>query len=64
VEAVSFDDVQMHHVKALKDSAKSKNVVHKHMIAVVKIPVCREHHIAIMGGNRANNKSKFFIETK
>jgi hypothetical protein len=30
----SYEDVQMHHVRALKDIAKSKNAVHKYMIAV------------------------------
>ena len=30
----SFEDVQMHHVRALKDIANSKNAIHKHMIAI------------------------------
>jgi len=30
----SPEDIQMHHIRALKDIAKLKNTVHKHMIAV------------------------------
>jgi len=62
----SYEDVQMHHVRALKDIAKSKNAVHKYMIAVERrqIPVCREHHLELHGGNWSNRPSKIPDETK
>lgn len=39
----SYEDVQMHHVRALKDISKSTNAIHKHMVAIERrqIPVCR-----------------------
>jgi len=51
---------------ALKDIAKSKNAVHKYMIAVERrqIPVCREHHLELHGGNWSNRPSKIPDETK
>lgn len=62
----SYKDVQMHHVRALKDIAKSKNAVHRHMIAIERkqIPVCREHHLELHKGNWANNPSKLPSEIK
>jgi group II intron reverse transcriptase/maturase len=56
----SFEDVQMHHVRALKDIAKSKNAVHQYMIAIERkqIPVCRQHHLELHKGNWANKPSK------
>ena len=62
----SNENVQMHHVRALKDIAKSKNVVHKHMIAIERrqIPVCREHHLKLHGGNWSNKPSKISSEIK
>jgi len=62
----SFEDVQMHHVKALKNIAKSTNAVHKHMIAIERrqIPVCRVHHLELHGGNWSNKPSKIPFETK
>jgi nicotine oxidoreductase len=62
----SFEDVQMHHVRALKDIAKSKNAVHRHMMAIQRrqIPVCREHHLALHKGNWSNTPTKIPNETK
>jgi thymidine kinase len=62
----SHENVQMHHVRALNDIAKSENTVHKHMIAIQRkqIPVCREHHLALHKGNWSNKPSKYVIETK
>lgn len=62
----SYEDVQMHHVRALKDIAKSKNAVHKYMIAIERkqIPVCRVHHLELHGGNWSNKPSKIPSETK
>jgi len=62
----SYEDVQMHHGRALKDIANSKNAVHKYMIAVERrqIPVCREHHLELHGGNWSNRPSKIPDETK
>ena len=62
----SYEDVQMHHVRALKDIAKSKNAVHRHMIAIERkqIPVCREHHLKLHKGNWANNPIKMSSEIK
>jgi group II intron reverse transcriptase/maturase len=56
----SFDDVQMHHVRPLKDIAKSENAVLRHMKAIQRkqIPVCREHHLALHKGNWANKPMK------
>uniref|UniRef100_UPI0023F2B125 reverse transcriptase n=1 Tax=Cyathus jiayuguanensis TaxID=380660 RepID=UPI0023F2B125 len=62
----SFENIQMHHVRALKDIAKSRNVVHKHMIAIQRrqIPVCREHHLILHKGNWSNKPMKVTNETK
>jgi hypothetical protein len=62
----SNEDIQMHHVRALKDIAKSKNAVHKHMIAIERrqIPVCRTHHLKLHRGNWSNKPSKIPDETK
>lgn len=62
----SFEDVQMHHVRALKDIAKSKNNVHKYMIAIERrqVPVCRTHHLELHNGNWSNKPSKIPSETK
>ena len=56
----SYEDVQMHHVRALKDIAKSTHAIHKHMIAIDRkqIPVCREHHLKLHRGNWSNKPSK------
>lgn len=56
----SSEDVQMHHVRALKDIAKSKNAVHKHMIAIERrqVPVCRKHHLELHRGNWLNKPNK------
>lgn len=60
----SFEDVQMHHVKALKDISKSTNAVHKHMIAIARkqIPLCRKHHLVIHKGKWSNKPSKFSMK--
>lgn len=57
----SYEDVQMHHVRALKDIVKSTNVVQKYMIAIERkqIPVCRVHHLELHGGNWSNKPSKY-----
>jgi len=62
----SFEDVQMHHVRALKDIAKSKNTVHRYMIAIerTQVPVCRKHHLELHKGNWSNKPSKLPSETK
>lgn len=63
----SFQDVQMHHGRALKDIAKPTNAVHRHMIAIQRkqIPVCRKHHLALHKGNWSNKPSKQILnETK
>jgi hypothetical protein len=62
----SDEDIQMHHVRALKDIAKSTNAVHRHMIAIARkqIPVCREHHLELHGGNWSNKPRKIPSETK
>lgn len=62
----SYEDIQMHHVRALKDIAKSTNAVHRHMIAIARkqIPVCRKHHLELHGGNWSNKPSKITSEAK
>lgn len=62
----SFEDVQMHHERALKDIAKSTNAVHRHMIAIARkqIPVCRQHHLELHRGNWSNKPSNLPNETK
>ena len=62
----STEDVQMHHVRALKDIEKSKNAIHRHMIAIERkqIPVCRKHHLELHGGNWKNKPIKLSFETK
>nr|AYE93208.1 hypothetical protein C0995_000009 [Termitomyces sp.] len=62
----SFEDVQMHHVRALKDIAKSETAVHRHMIAIQRrqIPVCREHHLTLHKGNWSNTPTRIPNETK
>lgn len=52
----SPEDVQMHHVRALKDIAKSKNAVHKHMIAIER-RVCRKHHLELHRGLNKPSKN-------
>lgn len=42
----SYKDIQMHHVRALKDITKSKNAIHKHMIAIK-----RKQIVENKGGN-------------
>jgi hypothetical protein len=46
-------DIQMHHVKSLKDIESSKSAIAKHMIAISRrqIPLCRTHHLNIHRGN-------------
>jgi hypothetical protein len=62
----TFEDVQMHHVRPLKDIAKSKNAVHKYMIAIERrqVPVCRKHHLELHRGNWSNRPSKIPSEIK
>lgn len=50
----SYEDIQMHHVRALKDIAKSTNAVHRHMIAIARkqTPVCRKHHLELLRRRR------------
>lgn len=62
----SYEDIQMHHVRALKDIAKSTNAIHKYMIAIERkqIPVCREHHLELHRGNWSNKPSKIISENK
>lgn len=57
----SFEDVQMHHVRHLKDIAKSKSIVHKYMISIERkqIPICRKHHLDLHKGNWSNKPEKF-----
>lgn len=49
----SYDDVQMHHERPLKDINSSKSKIHKHMMAISReqIPLCRTHHLAAHKGN-------------
>jgi len=62
----SFEDVQMHHERALKDIDKSATAVHRHMIAIQRkqIPLCRKHHLEIHKGNWSKKPSKITNETK
>lgn len=62
----SYEDVQMHNVRAFKDLAKSTNVVHKYMNAIERkqIPVCRVQHLELHGGNWSKKHSKLHSETK
>lgn len=62
----SYEDIQMHHVRALKDIAKSTNTVHRHMIAIARkqIPVCRKHHLELHGGDWYNKPRKITSEAK
>lgn len=48
----SFVNVDMHHVRALKDIDKSKNKIHQFMVAVQRkqIPLCKVHHKEIHKG--------------
>jgi len=61
----SNEDVQMHHVRALKDIAKSKNAVHRHMIAIERrqIPVCKKLHLGLHGGNWSKNLANFPLKS-
>jgi len=56
----SYNDVQMHHVRPLKDIAKYTSAVKKYAIALQRkqIPLCRDHHLAIHKGNWSNNPAK------
>lgn len=60
----SYEDVQMHHVRALKDIDKSKNSVHKYMIAIQRqqIPVCRQHHLELHKGHWSNKPTKIPVK--
>lgn len=62
----SFKDIQMHHVRPLKDIAKPTSAIRKHVIAIQRkqIPLCREHHLAIHKGNWANKPAKLANDTK
>lgn len=62
----SYEDVQMHHTKALKDIAKSTNAIHKYMIAIKRkqIPVCRKHHLELHKSSWSNKPSKTISENK
>jgi hypothetical protein len=62
----SYENIQMHHMRALKDIAKSTNAIHKYMIAIKRkqIPVCRKHHLELHRGNWSNKPSKFISENK
>jgi len=56
----------MHHVRALKDIAKSTNAIHRYMIAIARkqIPVCRVHHLELHRGNWSNKPNKkFFVRS-
>lgn len=56
----SYENVQMHHMRALKDIDKSENAVHKHRkdIQRKQIPVCRINKLALNKGNGSNKPSK------
>nr|YP_009710751.1 group II intron reverse transcriptase/maturase [Amanita thiersii]QFZ98699.1 group II intron reverse transcriptase/maturase [Amanita thiersii] len=60
----SYDDVQMHHVRALKDIEKYKNASHRHMIAIQRkqIPFCRTHHLELHKGNWSNKPTNFKVK--
>jgi len=62
----SFEDIQMHHKRSLKDIPKSMNTIQKHIIAIQReqIPLCRKHHLTVHKGNWANKPIKFIHETK
>lgn len=62
----SFEDVQMHHERALKDIEKSTSKIHRHMIAIKRkqIPLCRLHHLELHQGNWSNKPTKLNNETK
>lgn len=62
----SYEDIQMHHIRALKDKAKSKNSIRKHIIAIERkqIPVCKKHHLEFHRGNWFNKPSKPISENK
>lgn len=49
---------------ALKDLAKSTNVVHKYMIAIERkqIPVCRVHHLELHGVIGLINLEKYTMK--
>jgi group II intron reverse transcriptase/maturase len=53
----SQNQVDMHHVRALKDIDKYKSKVHQFMIAIqrIQIPLCKLHHLEIHRG-KWNNK--------
>lgn len=59
----SYNDVQMHHVRPLKDIAKPTSAVKSHAIAVQReqISLCRDHHLAVHKGNWSNNPVKFTL---
>ena len=55
----SYDDVQMHHIKAVKD-IKSKNKL-SHIIQAIESPqvaLCRKHHFVMHKGNWRNSPMK------
>lgn len=62
----SYEDVQMHHVRALKDIASSKNPAHTYMIAINRrqVPLCRIHHLQVHRGNWSNKPTKHINEIK
>lgn len=62
----SFEDVQMHHRRPLKDIDKSTNAKKRHAIAIQRqqIPLCKKHHLAIHKGDWSNKPSKWINETK
>lgn len=62
----SFDDVQMHHIRPLKDIAKTTNAIKRHAIAIQRqqIPLCRKHHLAAHKGNWSNKPARLINETK
>ena len=64
----SYDNVEMHHIKALKDIKNLKNSVHRHIIAIERkqIPVCKKHPLELHGGNwsKKPNNSNLVNEIK
>ena len=48
----SLINVDMHHIRALKDIDKSKNKIHQFMVAIQRkqIPLCKVHHKKIHRG--------------
>ena len=56
----SYEEVQMHHKRPLKDIPKSANAIKRHAIAIQRkqIPLCRKHHLEAHKGDWNNNPAK------